>query len=70
MPGSRIKIGKGNHPGLHLESRRKAEQWSPGAAARWWLHHALASLGKDIEDLGGSLILQKGKAEEILPRLS
>lgn len=45
-------------------------EWSPGAASRWCLHHALDSLGNSIEELGGSLVLAKGKAEEILPRLA
>ena len=37
---------------------------------RWWLHHSLKSLKEDIEHLGGKFILQKGKAEEILPLLA
>ena len=45
-------------------------QWSPGAASRWWLHHALDSLGKDIAKLGGHLLLAKGKACDILPEIA
>ena len=44
-------------------------QWSPGAASRWWFHHALKSLGSDISKLGGELILAKGKAAELIPKL-
>ena len=44
-------------------------QWSPGAASRWWLHNALESLKADILKNNGNLILQKGKAENILPKL-
>jgi deoxyribodipyrimidine photo-lyase len=44
--------------------------WSPGAASRWWLHHSLASLGSSIAKLGGSLILARGKAAQILPGLA
>ena len=44
--------------------------WSPGAASRWWLHHSLASLGSSITKLGGSLILARGKAGQVLPELA
>jgi len=37
-----------------------------GAASRWWLHHSLASLAKDLERLGSRLILRRGKAHEAL----
>ena len=55
---------------VYIWNQEEGGQWSPGAAARWWLHHALKSLGKDIQHYGGSLLLQKGSAEEILPRLA
>ncbi|MDG1326450.1 MAG: deoxyribodipyrimidine photo-lyase, partial [Opitutales bacterium] len=55
---------------VYIWNKEEGGAWSPGAAARWWLHQALASLGKDIQDLGGSLILKKGKAEEILPKIA
>lgn len=45
-------------------------QWSPGAASRWWLHQSLKSLARSIQELGGCLILEKGKPEEILPLLA
>ena len=72
-----------DHPALHaaiLEGKQilpvyiwdpeEGGQWSPGAASRWWLHHALLSLSEDIQSLGGNLILRKGKAAEILPSLA
>src|SRR5579883_2575747 len=34
--------------------------WRLGGAARWWLHYSLAALGKNIERLGGSLVLRRG----------
>ncbi len=44
--------------------------WKRGAAARWWLHHSLRSLQKDLEQkLSLPLILKKGNAAHILPRL-
>lgn len=40
-----------------------------GAASRWWLHHALTSLGRDIAKLGGHLVLRRGQPLEIIPAL-
>jgi deoxyribodipyrimidine photo-lyase len=38
-----------------------------GAASRWWLHHSLRQLQQDLEALGGSLILRRGSARDVLP---
>lgn len=54
---------------VFIWNKEEGGQWSPGAASRWWLHHALKSLTTDIAKHGGHLILRKGKAEEILPEL-
>ena len=37
-----------------------------GAAARWWLHHSLASLGRSLEAIGGRLDLYDGDARPVL----
>jgi deoxyribodipyrimidine photo-lyase len=44
--------------------------WAPGGAARWWLHHSLAALDRDLTKAGAPLCLRRGKAEDILPRLA
>lgn len=41
-----------------------------GGASRWWLHGSLAALGADLRRRGGGLILRRGAAEEIVPRLA
>lgn len=38
-----------------------------GAASRWWLHHSLRQLQQDLEARGGSLILRRGPARDVLP---
>ena len=43
--------------------------WRMGAAQRWWLHHSLTSLAKDLKELGSRLILRRGKAVDILRAL-
>ncbi|WP_353227041.1 deoxyribodipyrimidine photo-lyase [Novosphingobium sp.] len=37
-----------------------------GGAARWWLHHSLASLDADLRAAGSQLVLRRGKCEEQL----
>jgi deoxyribodipyrimidine photo-lyase len=41
-----------------------------GAAARWWLHHALSSLSGELARRGQTLILRRGKAGRIIPDLA
>jgi deoxyribodipyrimidine photo-lyase len=41
-------------------------RWSMGAASRWWLHHSLAALAKDL----GGLVLLRGDARTIVPELA
>ncbi len=38
--------------------------WRWGGASRWWLHHSLTSLMKDVP-----LVLRRGRADEVLKKL-
>ncbi|WP_423142813.1 cryptochrome/photolyase family protein [Parablastomonas sp. CN1-191] len=38
----------------------------PGGAARWWLHHSLAALERDLDERGSKLILRRGDAAAAL----
>ena len=40
-----------------------------GEAQAWWLHHSLAALSDDLKRLGAPLILRRGEAIDIVPRL-
>lgn len=40
-----------------------------GGAARWWLHHSLASLGERLRERGSVLVLRRGAAADVVPRL-
>jgi deoxyribodipyrimidine photo-lyase len=42
----------------------------PGGAARWWLHHSLAALGRDLDRLGVRLALARGPAAETVPAVA
>ena len=44
--------------------------WQPGAASKWWLHHALHSLQQVFRELGGGLILRKGSSLQVLQELA
>jgi deoxyribodipyrimidine photo-lyase len=42
---------------------------SLGSAARWWLHGSLGALAKALGQAGAPLIILKGPASEIVPRI-
>jgi deoxyribodipyrimidine photo-lyase len=44
--------------------------WRIGGAQRWWLHHSLAALDKDLHARGSRLILRRGRAAEVLAALA
>ncbi|UUX49758.1 DNA photolyase family protein [Nisaea acidiphila] len=45
--------------------------WAPGGAARWWLHHSLASLGRDLEQCGNRLhLVSSDNAAETIRELA
>ena len=41
-----------------------------GGASRWWLHGSLRALGDSLEALGGSLLLRRGPAIEVIGALA
>jgi deoxyribodipyrimidine photo-lyase len=44
--------------------------WAPGGAARWWLHHSLGALGRDLADRGAPLLLLRGDPRALIPELA
>jgi deoxyribodipyrimidine photo-lyase len=47
-----------------------AGRWKLGGASRWWLHHSLASLGRDLRTRGAKLVLLRGDAAKLIPDLA
>jgi deoxyribodipyrimidine photo-lyase len=41
-----------------------------GGASRWWLHHSLASLARDLAEAGVTLSILRGPAGQIVPELA
>ena len=46
------------------------DHWRMGAAQRWWLHHSLVALGRDLAGRGGGLVLRRGPAAEVVPQVA
>jgi len=44
--------------------------WAIGGAQRWWLHHSLASLKREIERKGGALVLRRGRTAEVTAQVA
>ena len=45
---------------VYIHAPTEEAPWSPGAASRWWLHHSLAALARDIAARGGRLLVREG----------
>jgi deoxyribodipyrimidine photo-lyase len=43
--------------------------WMPGRASRWWLHHSLAALARQLGAQGSVLVLRRGRADAEVERL-
>ena len=39
-------------------------EWAIGGASRWWLHHSLAALMRDVP-----LLLRRGRADNVLAQV-
>jgi deoxyribodipyrimidine photo-lyase len=46
------------------------EEWAPGAASRWWLHHSLSALDVELRKRGSRLILRSGATLHALRTLA
>ena len=54
---------------VYIHDPETESPWSPGAASRWWLHHALDELRQRLSDRGARLIIRQGNARAELDRL-
>ncbi len=54
---------------LYILDDESAGQWRMGAAARWWLHHSLASLSQSLAQRGVTLTLRRGRAQYVFEQI-
>lgn len=54
---------------LYIDETGRPESEADGAATRWWLHHSLAALGRDLARLGTPLCLRRGEPLAVLETL-
>ncbi len=54
---------------LYIHAPHEEAPWQPGAAAQWWLHHALAALDGDLRACGSGLVLRSGDSLAQLEQL-
>ncbi|MBK1731915.1 FAD-binding domain-containing protein [Thiococcus pfennigii] len=45
---------------LYIDATAEEGDWRPGAASRWWLHHSLAALDRDLRRRGSGLVIARG----------
>ncbi|MCA9449658.1 MAG: deoxyribodipyrimidine photo-lyase, partial [Candidatus Omnitrophica bacterium] len=62
---------KSDHPVLpiYVWSPEEEAPWEPGGASKWWLHHSLAALKKDLQEDNLDLVIAKGPSLETLKRV-
>jgi deoxyribodipyrimidine photo-lyase len=69
-PALRAALDAGFAPQLvYIDDPAGEGSWPLGAASRAWLRRSLASLGAQIEALGGRLLLRSGDSLQVLRRL-
>jgi len=51
---------------VYIWSPADEGDWPPGAASRWWLHHALSALDQGLRKKGSRLLIRKGAPLQVL----
>ena len=54
---------------VYIHSQHEEGDWPAGGATRWWLHHSLMSLDRDLQARGSRLLLRAGNALDLLQKL-
>ena len=58
------------NPILPLHVFDESEDFAPGGASRWWLHHSLKDIAASFEKAGTKLILRRGETAKEVQRLA
>ncbi|UUR08988.1 cryptochrome/photolyase family protein [Sphingomonas glaciei] len=70
QPALRAAAERGPTVGLYVLDDETPGKWKIGGAQRWWLHHSLEALAQDLEKLGSSLILRRGRSSLVVPAVA
>lgn len=54
---------------LYIYAPHEERDWPLGGASRWWLHHSLKSLSKQLSSLGLTLVIRAGNSQAILDQM-
>ncbi|WP_338504784.1 deoxyribodipyrimidine photo-lyase [Sphingomonas kaistensis] len=52
--------------GLYVLDDETPGRWKIGGAQRWWLHHSLDALAQELDKLGSTLILRRGRSSKVV----
>ncbi len=55
---------------LYIYDEDRQNPWPMGGASKWWLHHSLTALAKELQKHNVPLILRRGDAQRILLELA
>jgi len=54
---------------VYIHAADEEGEWAPGAASRWWLHHALSALAHELRSRGSALVIRRGSSLDALLQL-
>jgi deoxyribodipyrimidine photo-lyase len=54
---------------LYIHAPQEEHPWQPGAASRWWQHHALNALDQALQRRGSRLVIRQGDSLAVLAEL-
>jgi deoxyribodipyrimidine photo-lyase len=68
-----LRLALERHPRIlpvYIHAPEEEGPWAPGGAGRWWLHHALAGLGRELARAGAPLLILRGESLKVLRELA
>ena len=54
---------------VYIHAPDEEAPWAPGAASRWWLHHSLSALDRELARVGSGLCVRAGETAVEIDRL-
>jgi len=55
---------------VYIHAPQEEAPWEPGAASRWWLHHSLSALERDLRARGSRLLITRGPSRQRLLQIA